>query len=111
MDLFLGRRTLFLSPDCETLLAFGSTYFGPTLKVNPEETVVEVYVLGTAQEQLTFQQVFGLTIAEALHKYHIPQRGGGWIDSAHFMNAIDVDWSVRQFQFTLIDGITGAVNF
>lgn len=111
MDLFLGRKTLFLSPDCETLLAFGSTYFGPTLKVNPKETVVEIYVLGATQEQLTFQQVFGLTIAEALQRYHIPQRGGGWIDSAYFVNVIDVDWSARQLQFTFTDGVTRAVNF
>ena len=111
MDVFLGRKRLFLSPDCETLLAFGSMYFGSTLKFDPSEVVVEVYVLGTLQEQLTFKQFFGLTLAEALHKYHIPQRGGGWIESADFVNVIHVAWSARLIQVTLIDGVTRAVEF
>ena len=111
MDTFLGRKRLFLSPDCETLLAFGSAYFGHTLKVDPSETVAEIYVLGITKAQFTFQQIFGFTIAEALQKYSILQRGGGWIDSADFVNAIRVNWSARQLQFTLIDGVSGAVEF
>ena len=111
MDLFVGRKRLFLSPDCKTLILFGSKYFGSTLSVTSQEPVLDIYTLGKSQKQLTFQEVFGLTLPEAIQKYHVPQRGGGWISSGHIVTITDVDWKTRHVQFTFKDGVTGSLAF
>ena len=111
MDLFVGRKKMFLSPDCKTLLLFGSKYFGSTLKVNSEETVLDIYVLGKSQKHYTFQQVFGLTLPEVIQKYQVPQRGGGWISSSHFVTDTGVDWKARKFYVSFKDGIMGSSSF
>ena len=111
MDLFVGRKRLFLSPDCKTLILFGSKEFGSTLKVKSEEPVLDVYRLGKRHKQFTFQQLFGLSIPEAIQKYHVPQQGGGWISLSHFVNVTDLDWKTRQLYFSFNDGMIGSLTF
>ena len=111
METFFGRKKIFLSPDCKTLVLFGTKYFGATLKVNPEETVIEVYDAGKSKKQFTFQQVFGLTIAQAVAKYQVPQKGGGWISSPLFVSITQVDWQKKQVHYRFTDDTTGTVGF
>ena len=77
MDTFVGRKQLFISPDGKMLLCFGSYYFGPILKSGADVVVLEVYVMGKKNRQMTFKQFFGMTQKKAIERLQISRYGGG----------------------------------
>ena len=108
---FLGRKKIFLSPDCQTLVVFGNYYFGTTINKNENHSVLDVYVSGKKQNQFTFQQVFGVSISEVIEKFQVPQRGGGWLSSTFFVTVTDVDWKQKRVNFKWKDEVAGFVSF
>ena len=111
MDIFIGRRKVFLSNDGKFLILMGNHYFGNRIKIDPKAYVLEYYSMGKKEKQWTFIQAFGLTIQEAVTKYQVPVLGGGWIYMDKFISIDRIDWSTKKIYLTYKDNQQGSISF
>ena len=110
-DDFIGRKKVYLSPDGQELMLLGNLYFGLIFSSHAEAKIVVVYKKGVKIAEYTFEEVFGLSIADAQKRFDIPKMGGGWFGFMRYVSISDVDWSTHRFVISFQDGEKRTFSF
>ena len=111
LNQYIGRKIIHLSPDGQSLILIGNNYFGGRLADNEEVNIFELYERGTLKKSYNFQMFFGLTIAEAITKFNIPQMGGGWFEMFRYVDIETLSWEKRQLKLIFRDKNTRQRSF
>ena len=99
MPEYLGQQQVKISHDGQELIAFGSTYFGKTIRTLDVEPILFIYSNSKTTQTKTYQDITKSSLGKDIKKYELKVMGGDWTDISEILTLNSVDWKNRTIDF------------